>query len=226
MRLFVALLPPPDPVRELSAALSAVRRLGDAAALRWTEPAGWHFTLAFLGEVPDAVRPELHRRLGGAAAADRPHELRLAGAGRFGGRALWVGADGDLPGLVRLAESVRAAARAAGAAADETYGFAPHLTVARTSGVPRERARDRSRTAPGGSRTGPRPGADLRPFVAALDGFRGAPWTAADLSLVSSVPADPAGPDTPADAPRYTALAHWPLGRPGGPAETGTHPAG
>ncbi|MYS19258.1 2'-5' RNA ligase, partial [Streptomyces sp. DvalAA-14] len=137
MRLFVALLPPPAAAGELAGALDAVRRLDGASALRWTDRSGWHFTLAFLGEVPDSVRSDLDERLGRAAHRHGPHAMRLSGAGRFGERALWIGADGDLTGVGRLADSVRAAARRAGAPADEAHGFQPHLTVARNGGARR-----------------------------------------------------------------------------------------
>jgi 2'-5' RNA ligase len=197
MRLFVALLPPPEAVAELVHVLGAVRRRTRSSALRWTDPAGWHLTLAFLGEVPDPVRPALDERLARAARRHGPYELGLAGAGRFGDRALWAGAEGDLAGVAELADSVRAAARDAGAPADEEHGFQPHLTLARS--------RDRTRI---GAPT-PRGSVDLAPFVEELAAFRGMPWLADRLSLVSSVlPASGA----PGQQPRYTVEASRPLG--------------
>jgi RNA 2',3'-cyclic 3'-phosphodiesterase len=193
MRLFVALLPAPAAAAELAAALAPLHALPHAGRLRWTEPEGWHFTLAFLGEVPDTVRPELEERLGRAARRHGPYAMRLAGGGRFGDRALWTGAECDLADLARLADSVRAVARRAGAPADEEHGFTPHLTLART----------------------PRTGhVALRPFADALAGFRGAPWTAGTLSLVASIP--PA-PGVPGAQPHYEPVAGWRLG--GGPAD-------
>jgi RNA 2',3'-cyclic 3'-phosphodiesterase len=191
MRMFVALLPPPAATAELAAALDAVRGLPDAGRLRWTAREGWHLTLAFLGEVPDPARSGLDERLGRAARRHGPYDLRLAGAGRFGDRALWAGAEGDLTAVGRLADSVRAAARRAGVTADEEYGFHPHLTLARALR-----------------------GADvrLRPFVDALAGFRGPAWTAADLHLVAVLPPRSG---VPGEQPRYRTTASWPLGRPG-----------
>jgi 2'-5' RNA ligase len=190
MRLFVALLPPRAAADELAAVVDPLRRLPDAAALRWTTQESWHFTLAFLGEVADPVRPELAARLGRAAARHAPCRLRLSGGGRFGDRALWTGAEGDLTGLAALADSVRAAARRAGAPSDEEHGFRPHLTLART-----QRGRP----------------VRLGPFADALAAFRGAPWTADTLCLVSSaLPRSGA----PGEQPRYTTQTAWPLGRP------------
>lgn len=190
MRLFVAVLPPAAAVRELGEAAGPLRRLPAASALRWTAPEGWHLTLAFLGEVADPIRAGLDEGLGRAAARHDPCELRLSGGGRFGDRALWAGAEGELAALDRLAASVRAAARRAGAPPDEDRGFEPHLTLARTSR-----------------------GATVRlgPFAEQLTGFRGSPWTADTLCLVAS--ALP-GPGDRGAQPRYTTVAAWPLGRP------------
>jgi 2'-5' RNA ligase len=190
VRLFVAVLPPAAAAAELAEAVGPLRRLPDASALRWTAPEGWHFTLAFLGEVADAVRPELDERLGRAALRHGPYELRMSGGGRFGDRALWAGAEGELAGLARLADSVRAAARRAGAPPDDEHGFRPHLTLART---PRGAA------------------VRLRPFADGLAGFHGSAWTVDTLCLVSS--ALPRS-GTPGEQPHYTTVAAWPLGRP------------
>jgi 2'-5' RNA ligase len=68
MRLFAAVLPPVEVVRELAAEVAELRRLPGADGMRWTERAGWHFTLAFYGEVDDELVPELTARLGRAAS--------------------------------------------------------------------------------------------------------------------------------------------------------------
>lgn len=190
MRLFVAVLPPPPVAEELAEAVGPLRHLPGASALRWTTPESWHFTLAFLGEVHDQVRPELAERLGRAATRHAPCELWLSGGGRFGDRALWAGAEGDLTGLAALADSVCAAARQAGAPPDEEHGFRPHLTLARTHRGHALR---------------------LRPFADGLAALRGSTWTADTLCLVSSaLPRH----GTPGEQPRYTTEASWPLGRP------------
>lgn len=211
MRLFVALLPPPEAVTELARAVRALRRQAGASTLRWTEQEGWHLTLAFLGEVPDAARPELDERLARAARRYAPYELRLAGGGHYGDRALWAGAEGDLTRLAHLADSVRAAARRAGAPVDEEHGFQAHLTLARARG------RRPPSVADPGDRLAPRwaYGVDLRSFVAELADFRGEPWLAGRVSLVSSLLPHSG---TPGEQPRYTVEANWPLGRGDGPS--------
>ncbi len=188
MRLFVAVLPPPAAVAELAEALGPARRLPGADELRWTPTESWHYTLAFLGEVPDALRPALTERLARAAHRHDAFELRAAGGGHFGDRALWAGAEGDLTALARLADTVRAAARRAGAPADEEHGFRAHLTLARARRGGRVR---------------------LRPFAEALAGFRGSAFGADTLCLVRSTQP---GSGVPGEQPRYDTVEAWPLG--------------
>jgi RNA 2',3'-cyclic 3'-phosphodiesterase len=183
MRLFVAVQPPPPAVDELAAALAPLRHLPGADLLRWTETAGWHLTLAFLGEVDDALRPELDERLGRAARRHEAAQLRLAGGGRFGDRALWAGVPGGTRSLGRLADSVAAAARRTGLAPDEKP-FRAHLTIARARGR-----------------------VDLRPFRDALSAFSGITWTADTVRLMSSTNAGAGLP------PRYETVASWPIGK-------------
>ncbi|MFI0109141.1 RNA 2',3'-cyclic phosphodiesterase [Streptomyces globisporus] len=185
-RLFAAALPPDAAVAELRAALAPLHALPGARDLRWTGPEGWHFTLAFYGDVPEDVRPELEARLERAARRTEPFALRVHGAGHFGGRALWAGAAGGLDTLRLLAERAEAAARRAGLPMEEHRRYTPHLTLARSRGA-----------------------ADLRPFAAALAGFDGQRWRAAELTLVRShLPAS----GVAGERPRYTVVRAWPLG--------------
>lgn len=133
-RLFAAALPPDAAVAELRAALAPLHALPGARDLRWTGPEGWHFTLAFYGDVPEDVRPELEARLERAARRTEPFALRVHGAGHFGGRALWAGAAGGLDTLRLLAERAEAAARRAGLPMEEHRRYTPHLTLARSRG--------------------------------------------------------------------------------------------
>ncbi|WP_377270703.1 RNA 2',3'-cyclic phosphodiesterase [Peterkaempfera sp. SMS 1(5)a] len=200
MRLFIAVVPPPAAVDELTAAVRPLRRLPDAEPLRWTAPDTWHLTLAFLGEVAEESLPELEQRLGRAAHRHRVMQLRFAGAGRFGDRTLWTGVRGDTQELRRLAESAQAAARHTGLPVDDDRPYRAHLTLARSS-VPR-----------GGNDRRRGHGPDLRGLKTALEDFEGQQWEAADLRLVrSTLGSGPA---------HYTVLRSWPLDRPAdGPPE-------
>ncbi|MCX5397777.1 RNA 2',3'-cyclic phosphodiesterase [Streptomyces sp. NBC_00102] len=186
-RLFVAVLPPAGAVAELRAAVVPLRALPGARSLRWTGEAGWHFTLAFLGEVDEALLPDLYARLERAAHRSEPFPLRVHGGGRFDGRVLWAGAAGALDALRLLAERAHAAARRAGVPMEEHRAYAPHLTLARS-----------------------RTDVDLHPFTGALEGFGGTAWEVDSLSLVrSNLPVS----GVPGEQPRYEVVRAWPLGR-------------
>jgi 2'-5' RNA ligase len=208
VRAFVALVPPAGALAELETAVAPVRAAHPG--LRWTPPAQWHLTLAFLGEVDEGVLPELTERLARAARRHPPTPLALAGGGRFGDRVLWTrvhaaaapgrgsavpadrvphpGGPRGIDGVRRLAASVTAAARRSGIPVDDRP-YRPHLTLART-----------------------RDGADLRPAVAALGGFTGSPWTADAVHLVRSrLGAGPGG------TAAHAVVAAWPLGGAGRP---------
>lgn len=189
MRLFAAVLPPAPAVDELVRAVDRLRTLPGADDLRWTGRAGWHFTLAFMGEVDDGLLPELHERLGRAARRSSPFPLRLHQGGRFAHRALWTGAAGGLEEMRLLAERADAAARRAGVSMEEHRRFQAHLTIARS-----------------------RHDADLRPYVEKLSGFEGTPWEVAELALVrSNLPVS----GVKGEEPRYETVGAWPLGRSG-----------
>ncbi|MFD4376583.1 RNA 2',3'-cyclic phosphodiesterase [Streptomyces sp. NPDC058486] len=194
MRLFAAVLPPAGPLAELAAVADGLHALPGADALRWTSRPGWHFTLAFMGEVDDALLPELRARLARAAHRTPPFTLRLHGGGHFGRRALWTGAAGDLDALRRLAERADAAARRAGIPMEEHRRYQAHLTLARARGE----------------------GASLTPFLTALEAFEGTRWKVADLTLFrSNLPVS----GVTGEQPRYETVDAWPLEGGGGGAE-------
>jgi 2'-5' RNA ligase len=190
MRLFAAVIPPEAVTSELAAEVAELRKLPGAEALRWTGRPGWHFTLAFYGEVDDDLVPELSARLERAAHRTDSFPLAVRGGGQFGhGRALWVGADGDVQTLRLLADRVEAAARKAGVPMGEHRRYKAHLTVARS-----------------------RDAADVRAYVEALHAFASRTWTVDELVLVrSNLPRS----GVPGEQPRYEAVARWPLGAAG-----------
>ncbi|MDT0423261.1 RNA 2',3'-cyclic phosphodiesterase [Streptomyces evansiae] len=163
MRLFAALLPPPEALDELAAAVRPLRRLPGADDVRWTRPEGRHVTLAFYG---DAEQEPLVRGLTALAAAHAPLRLSLAGGGGFRGGALWTGVRGDLTALHALA----GAARALGGATEHAYR--PHLSLARVS-----------------RRMSPRVYEELlTSYEDLLGAFSGRTWTADRVRLLRSVP--------------------------------------
>ncbi|MFJ3642643.1 RNA 2',3'-cyclic phosphodiesterase [Streptomyces sp. NPDC090108] len=190
MRLFAAVLPPDAVADELAAEVARLKRLPGADRLRWTGRPGWHFTLAFYGEVADELVPGLSERLARAAARTDPFALAVSGGGQFGhGRALWAGASGDLESLRLLAGRAEAAARRAGLPMEEHRRYKAHLTVARS-----------------------RDAVDPHPYVEALADFTGSRWTVTALTLVrSNLPHS----GVPGEQPRYEAVGRWALGAAG-----------
>jgi RNA 2',3'-cyclic 3'-phosphodiesterase len=137
VRLFVA-VPVPSAIRAaVHTRLAPVRTA--FPTVRWTDPAGWHLTLAFLGEV-EAPGP-VFDAVGPVAAGHRPATLTLGAAGRFGDRVLWLGVHAEPAGaLVDLAADVGAALVDAGLlAAEDPAANQPlraHLTLARKRQTP------------------------------------------------------------------------------------------
>ncbi|WP_328969850.1 RNA 2',3'-cyclic phosphodiesterase [Streptomyces sp. NBC_00239] len=182
MRLFAAVLPPPAAVAELRAAVGG---LPADDRLRWTAEEGWHFTLAFMGEVEEHLLEELHARLARAAHRTESFPLRLHGSGHFGDRALWVGAAGGLDRMRLLAERADAAARRAGIPMEQHRRYVPHLTVARSRGE-----------------------ISLTPYTEALAAFEGTSWQVGEVCLVRSrLPVS----GVPGEQPRYEVVGAWPL---------------
>ncbi|MDT0268179.1 RNA 2',3'-cyclic phosphodiesterase [Streptomyces sp. DSM 44915] len=182
MRFFAALLPPAEALDELGLAAVPLRALPGDERLRWVARPDWHITLAFFGAVEPDQLPALRAGLAEVAGNTPPLTLRLAGAGAFGRRHLWAGVAGDLAPLGRLAAASAAAGQAAGAPGGTPHdAYRPHLTLARH--------RDRN--------------GDLDSRLALLSGFRGSPWPAGPVVLMSADDDPGAG---------YTTEAGWPLG--------------
>jgi RNA 2',3'-cyclic 3'-phosphodiesterase len=134
----------PAAVRDELARATAQLRTRDAE-LRPTPPAGWHVTLAFLGEVrPDgAVLATEVLAATLATVAPRPApELVVRRAGRFGDRVLVVHLEQRSgQALEAFVERLHAGLHAVGLEVPDR-AFRPHLTLARARGARRVTARD------------------------------------------------------------------------------------
>lgn len=130
MRMFVAVLPPPDVVADLARFLAP--RAEATPQWRWSPEENWHVTLAFCPEVRDVER--LVDSLAATAANHRPFALGLDGAGAIPdlarARHLYQAVPDPTGELAVLARHVRSAALTAGVPVDGK-AFRPHLTVAR-----------------------------------------------------------------------------------------------
>lgn len=131
LRLFAALELPDNVAAALLAMMKGI------PGAKWRPRENLHLTLRFFGELAEPVADDLDLELAAAAERHAPFELRLKGAGSFGGaepHALWIGAAPD-PALDELADAVEKAARRVGLKA-EPRKFTPHVTVAYLSGTP------------------------------------------------------------------------------------------
>jgi RNA 2',3'-cyclic 3'-phosphodiesterase len=101
----------------------------DVPRLRWTDPASWHLTLAFLGAVPSDDVPALADRVGAVAGRHRAHRVGTGGLGAFPhprrAGVVWYGVEPD------AALGALAADLAQDLSLDVGDPFQPHLTLAR-----------------------------------------------------------------------------------------------
>lgn len=179
MRLFTAVVPPPEVVDHLDAFLEHRRA---AAAFRWTRPEHFHLTLAFMGDASEHRVEPYVERLATSLDGVHPPRLRLQGAVTFPdvtrARILAAGVD-DPAALAALAVKARNAAVACGIEVDGQQ-FRAHLTVARTGGHPVE----------------------MTSWVRLLDDYRGPSWDVDRLDVVASHLGE-----GPRRTPRYETLA-------------------
>lgn len=194
MRLFAALVPPPEVVEDLAEFLRPRQEASPQdghPSPRWTLPEQWHVTLAFMAAVPDRVLDDLEDRLTRACAKRSPISLSVAGGGAFPhvlhAKVLWAGLDlgePDREELRRLSVGCRAAAAKSGAEVDGAR-LHPHLTLARLN----------------------RP-ADVHRWVQVVDTYVSRPWVAHEVTLIESRLGQ-----GHRGRPRYEVAGTYPLGR-------------
>ena len=132
---------------------------GRSARPPWDPETNWHVTLAFYGEQPAGIVPELAENLTEAARQTPRFELSLAGAGVFRHEVCWIGISDARGALGPLAQLVRGSY--ANATQHTRNRF--HVTVARP-----------------GRRSG------LEDTMAALAVYRGPAWTVDKITLFQS----------------------------------------
>lgn len=113
---------------------------------RWVRVDGLHLTLRFLGATPDDRQRDVATAIAAAARGVSPFGVVLSGGGAFPNparpRVLWIGIAEGAPELAQLARRLEERLKPLGWP-PEGRPFEPHLTLARTDGVPGadERAR-------------------------------------------------------------------------------------
>ncbi len=121
---------------------------------RWVRVDGLHLTLRFLGATPNELQPAVADALATAATGVEPFRIVLAEGGSFPDphrpRVLWIGIAEGAPQLADLVRRLDVGLVPLGWPR-ENRPFAPHLTLARTDGVPGadERARRLAEVAAG-----------------------------------------------------------------------------
>jgi 2'-5' RNA ligase len=131
MRLFIALN---LPKKERDRIYRASRQLRERELpVRWVDPAEYHLTLKFLGEIRPGVEPRIETVLERVAGATAPFAVRLAGFGAFPTirkpRVIWTGVQAS-PELRCLKQDLEWGLAEHGFAR-ETRAFHPHLTLGR-----------------------------------------------------------------------------------------------
>ena len=141
-RLFYALPLPPEATAEIAALVERLRAEGIPGAgrdVRWVRLDGLHLTLRFLGPTLDDRIQSAIEAVKAAATGQAPFDVAIGGAGVFPPvgrpRALWLGLLAGEARLSGIADAVDGALTASGWSLD-AKPFRPHLTLARSDGVP------------------------------------------------------------------------------------------
>ena len=135
MRCFIAVTPPSDVVADIDRFLEPRRIATEKSPWRWSRPATYHLTLAFMADHPGHRVEELAQAIDEWAGRHAPLEMSIAGAGGFRcperAKVLYLGVPGAA--AVQLGEwsgQLRALVTHHGGSPDGT-GFRAHLTIAR-----------------------------------------------------------------------------------------------
>jgi 2'-5' RNA ligase len=140
--LFIAVPLPPEATTAIADLVGSVRAAGVPGGgrdVRWVRLDGLHLTLHFLGPTLDDRIVPATEAVRAAAAASAPFDVSIGGAGAFPSasrpRALWLGIRRGTAELVELARVLDATLVTAGWTF-EPRPLSPHLTLARSDGVP------------------------------------------------------------------------------------------
>lgn len=132
MRLFVAVVPPPE---TRDKALHTARSLPWEGRIRWLPPQNVHLTLKFLGETPEQDVRALEDALSTVCERHEALHLTLDKVGAFPStrraRVLWMGVGRGHDPLCALAADVENELENIGVEREER-AFHPHVTVGRS----------------------------------------------------------------------------------------------
>ncbi len=132
IRTFICIELPQTVQALLAKFQDSLKRLG--ADVSWVKPSNIHFTLKFLGEVPEQKLPMICATVERAAHVVPAIEIQVKGTGCFPStrnpRVLWVGIQPVPSQLQELYELIEVGLSEIGYARDDRP-FSPHLTIGR-----------------------------------------------------------------------------------------------
>jgi len=131
-RTFVAIEAPSEICHRAAALVTRLKESG--AKVRWADTQTMHWTLSFLGDVPDAEIAGVCRSVTAAVAPFSPFELDVCGCNAFPTsgrpRTLWLGVGEGADALVELQAALEQSLAKLGFRA-EARQYKPHLTLGR-----------------------------------------------------------------------------------------------
>jgi RNA 2',3'-cyclic 3'-phosphodiesterase len=132
IRTFIALTIPEEVKAVIGTAMGELKAKNHT--VRWVKPTALHITLKFLGDIPEQTVAAVAADLDKAAALCPPLTLRLGGFGAFPNvrrpRVVWVGLEGDMHDLSKLALNIDKMCLTYGVAG-ERRPFSGHITLGR-----------------------------------------------------------------------------------------------
>lgn len=140
IRTFVAIELPEQIRVRLCSIQTALRELLPHSSIAWTNPANWHLTLRFLGNVATVAVPELEQRLRSALAGFGALDLTCERLGCFpdlrSPRVIWAGVHEAKDRLQPLHQRINEAVRAFAEKPAEAR-FVGHITLGRIKHIKR-----------------------------------------------------------------------------------------
>jgi len=183
VRIFIAINLAAEVGVQVEALLQSLRRI-QPQGIRWSMASQLHFTLAFLGSLPDESLPRVEGICRRTAAAGEPFVMQPGTLGVFpprgAARVLWLGLIKGAEEMMRLQARLTAGLTESGFTVEER-AFVPHLTLGRVR--------------PGARMNAPLLQAESKPVLAAQ--------TVTELAVMRS--------DLSPSGARHTVLAFCPL---------------
>lgn len=125
-----------DAIRKRVAAVQA-ELAATGAIVKWVEPASYHVTLHFLGELDDRDLAQVCRATMKETAKIESFRMSIAGLGAFPNerrpKILWAGIDEGTENLVSLFTAIEAPLADLGIYRKEDRPYTPHLTLGRAA---------------------------------------------------------------------------------------------